>query len=41
MQGAGSGGLGSVIDLGMLAVIGLVPLVVLALRAWLVFRRKS
>jgi len=30
-----------VIDLGMLAVIGLVALVVLALSAWLVFRRKS
>jgi hypothetical protein len=39
MQGAGSGGFGSVIDLGMLAVIGLVALVVLALSAWLVFRK--
>ena len=38
MQGSGSGGFGFVINLGTLAVIGLVVVVVLALVAWRVFR---
>ena len=39
MQGTGSSGGGFVIDLGMLALIAIVVLVVVALGAWLVFRK--